>query len=102
MIDLNAVFAGKWAELALVTVVLLVYGGLHSAMVEWVIRHHEHKLVPTLLVATPVGKAVCVLATVPFLGWEPAIVVVGALAIGYVPILIGVGWGWLAKGGGLK
>ena len=100
--EMSSVFAGKWELLALVAVLLAVYGALHGAAVAWVVHRHEHKLVPMLLISSPVGIAICVLATVPFVGWEPFIATVGALAIGFAPILVIVGGTWLRKGGGIR
>lgn len=83
---------GQLALPLLLALAVLIYGALHGALIVWVWRHREHLIIPTLLFMSPVGVGACVLATVPFVGWAAALAVSIALAVGFTPVTLIVGW----------
>lgn len=83
---------GRIALPLLLALAVLIYGVLHGALIVWVWRNREHLIIPTLLFMSPVGVGVCVLATVPFVGWAAALAVSIALAVGFAPVTMIVGW----------
>lgn len=83
---------GQIALPLLLALAVLIYGVLHGALIVWVWRYREHLIIPTLLFMSPVGVGACVLASVPFIGWAAALVVSIALAVGFAPVTLVVGW----------
>ena len=94
---------GQLALPLLLALAVLIYGVLHGALIVWVWRHREHLIIPTLLFMSPVGVGACVVATVPFVGWAAALAVIISLAVGFVPVMVIVGWAILNhRGEGLR
>lgn len=93
---------GDWAVYGLAATGLLAYGAAHGALVVWVWRRREELLVPTLLFVSPVGVSVCLLAAMPFVGLVAVLTVLAAMAVGFAPIALFVGWAILHQGGGLR
>lgn len=83
---------GQIALPLLLALAVLIYGTLHGALIVWVWRNREPLIIPTLLMLSPVGVGVCVLATVPFVGWTATLTTIIALAVGFVPVMLIVGW----------
>jgi len=83
---------GQIALPLLLAIAVLIYGVLHGALIVWVWRNREPLIIPTLLFMSPVGVGACVLATVPFVGWTAALAVSIALAVGFTPVVLIVGW----------
>lgn len=81
---------------------LLVYGVLHGLLVAWIWRNHEDKLIPTLLLISPFGVGLSILASVPFVGWFAALIVAAALGFGFVPVAAIVGFAYLHRKDGLR
>jgi len=81
----------------LLALAVLIYGTLHGALIVWVWRNREPLIIPTLLMLSPVGVGVCVLATVPFVGWTAVLTMIISLAVGFVPVMIIVGWAVLNR-----
>jgi len=78
--------------IALIAIALLLYGSFHGGLNVWVWFRREHLIIPHLLFMSPIGVGGAVLATVPFIGWEAALMVIIALAISFVPVMLIVGW----------
>lgn len=86
-----------WALKALAAGGVLVYGTLHGALVVWVWKHRESLMIPTLLFISPIGVAVAVLAAMPFIGLVAGLTVLAALAVGFAPIGLIVGYAALNR-----
>ncbi len=83
---MDELLLNQWTLVLLVAVLLVVYGVGHGAFIMRVWRENERLFVPLLLVTSPFGVGLCVLAAVPFIGWASAMVVVAALGVGFVPV----------------
>lgn len=81
----------QYLLMALIAIALLLYGIAHGISNAWVWFKREQLIIPYLLLMTPVGVGVAVLACVPFIGWTAALTVIIALCIAYAPVLL-IGW----------
>lgn len=80
--------ASLWGWLALG---VLAYSGVYARLITWVMRHHKSHVIESLLVLSPIGVGGVVVMTTPAIGWQNMVVVMGALAIGAVPVVLLVG-----------
>lgn len=83
--------------IAVTAAALLLFGTLYGLMVLWLHRQHYQRITAVLLVTSPIGVAVPIIAAAPFAGLPALAWVFGALGVASLPLCVIVGWELLER-----
>lgn len=76
----------------LIVIGLLMYGTLHGAAVAYISYVAPKALPLARLLTAPIGVAVAILASVPYIGWQNAGIALACLAIAALPVGLILGY----------